>query len=135
VGLGALFGGISPPTPPPWRRDWFHFTISASQLVSGSVLGVFGSMVHWYIDWLIVLSNMTQHVCNKVVLRSSRRGNAVSRNNFSCEVREWHHVCKNFGGAIARFARSWLRPWPWASLFQNLTKLKQWSWIKKKFLT
>jgi len=53
----------------------------------------------WYIDWLIVLSNMTQHVCEKVVLRrSSRRGNAVSRNNFSCEVREWHHVRKNFGG-------------------------------------
>ena len=83
MGLGALFGGISPPTPPPWRRDWFHFTISASQLVSGSVLGVFGSMVHRYIDWLIVLSNMTQHVCVKVVLRrSSRRGNAVSRKTF-----------------------------------------------------
>jgi len=32
-------------------------------------------------------------------------------NNFSCAVRERHHVCKNFGGAIARFARSWLRPW------------------------
>jgi len=42
---------------------------------------------------------MTQHACDKVVLRrSSRRGEAVSRNNFSCEVREWHHVCKNFGG-------------------------------------
>jgi len=38
---------------------------------------------------------MTQHVCDEVVLRrSSRRGNAVSRNDFSCEV----HVCKNFGG-------------------------------------
>jgi len=24
--------------------------------------------------------------------------NAVSRNNFSCEVREWHHVCENLGG-------------------------------------
>jgi len=55
---------------------------------------------------------MTQHVYGKVVLRrSSRRGKAVSRNNFSCEVREYHHVYKNFGGgAIARFARSWLRP-------------------------
>ena len=52
----------------------------------------------WYIDWLIVLSNTTQHVCDKVVLRTTRRGNAVSRNNFSCEVRERHHVCKNFGG-------------------------------------
>jgi len=44
-GLGALFGGMSP-AKPPWRRDWFHFTISASQLVSGSVLGFFGSMVY-----------------------------------------------------------------------------------------
>jgi len=32
-----------------------------------------------------------------MVLRSSRRSNAVSRNNFSCAVRERHHVCKNFG--------------------------------------
>jgi len=27
--------------------------------------------VVWYIDWLIVLSNMTQHVCDKVVLGRS----------------------------------------------------------------
>jgi len=51
-GLGALFGGISPPNPT-WRRDWFHFTTSASQLVSDSVLGVFGSMVHWLVNSFI----------------------------------------------------------------------------------
>jgi len=93
-GLGALFWGDKP-TKAPWPRDWFHFTTNASQLVSGSVLGVFGSMVHWLVN---SLSNTTQHVCDKVVLRTTRRGNAVSRNNFSCEVRERHHVCKNFGG-------------------------------------
>jgi len=46
-----------------------------------------------------------------VLTRTSRRRNAVSRNNFSCKVCECHHVCKKFrGGAIAQFARSWL--WP-----------------------
>ena len=30
--------------------------------------------------------------------RSSRRGNAVSKNDFSCVARERHHVCKSFGG-------------------------------------
>jgi len=75
----------------------------------GALIAGFLNALKNPVDWLIVLSNMTQHVCDKVVLRrSSCRGNALSRNNFSCEVREWHHVCKNFGGAITR---SWLRPW------------------------
>jgi len=65
----------------------------------------------WYVDWLIGLSYTTQHKRRrKNVLRSLRRGNAVSKNNFLCAARERHHVCKNFGGAIARFVRSWLRP-------------------------
>jgi len=50
-----------------------------------------------------------------MVLGSSRRSNAASRNNFSYAVSERHHVCKNFGGAIARFAHSWLRSW-WGAL-------------------
>jgi len=33
-----------------------------------------------------------------MVLRCLHRDNAVSRKNFSCGVRERHHVCKNFGG-------------------------------------
>ena len=41
-----------------FMNGWFHFITSASKLVSGSVLGVSEA---WYIDWLIVLSNMTQH--------------------------------------------------------------------------
>ena len=40
-----VWGGYADQSPP-WPRDWFHFTTSASQLVSGSVFGVFGSMVH-----------------------------------------------------------------------------------------
>jgi len=38
-----------------------------------------------------------------MVLRSSRRSNAVSRNNFSCAC-TWTPSClQNFGGSIARF--------------------------------
>ena len=108
-GIGALFGGDKPTKAP--RGDGTGFI---SQLAPHSLSPVlcWEFSESWYIDWLIVLANLTQHVCDKVVLRrSSRRGNAVSRYNFSCEVREWHHVCKNFVGAIVRFARSWLRPW------------------------
>jgi len=80
------------------RGDGTGFT---SQLAPHSLSPVlcWEFSVACYIDWLIVLSNMTQHACDKVVLRrNSRRGSAVPRNNFSCEVREWHHVCENFGG-------------------------------------
>jgi len=84
----------------------------------------------WYIDWLsFMYPYMTQH--KRMRRRGSRGGNAVSRNNFSCEVRECHDVCKNFGGAIARFARSWLRPclsewiliWAWIELGLNLLQI------------
>jgi len=36
-------------------NGWFHFTNSASKLVSGSVMGVFGSMVHWLVDCFIMV--------------------------------------------------------------------------------
>jgi len=48
----SVIWGISP-TNSPWRRDWFHFKTSASKLVSGSVLGVFGNMVHWLFNSFI----------------------------------------------------------------------------------
>jgi len=63
-----------------------------------SQLRVFGSMVRWLFNCIYPIWRST-YVREKVVLkRSSRGGNAVSRNNFSCEVREYHRVCKNFGG-------------------------------------
>jgi len=31
-----------------------------------------------------------------MIVTSSRKSNAVSRNNFTCAVRKRHHVCKNF---------------------------------------
>jgi len=78
-------------------NGWFHFTTSASKLVSGCVLGVFGSIVDWLVNSFIVYG--AAHTQAKIVLiRTSRRGNAVSRNNFSCEARECYHACKNFGG-------------------------------------
>jgi len=78
-------------------NGWFHFTASASKLVSGSVLGVFGSMVHSLVNSFYPIWRST-YVCETVVLRSLRRGNTVSWKIFSCEARECHHVRKNFGG-------------------------------------
>ena len=61
-------------------------------------------LVTLYIDWLIVLSNMTQHVCDKVVLTQSREITFhVKYVNGIMFAKIW--------GAIARFARSWMRPW------------------------
>ena len=70
---------------------------------------------------------MMQHRrLKKIFLRSSGIGNAVSRNNFSCAVRESHQVCKNFRGSITQFARSWLRPW---------MSLYKWHKLKMTFYT
>ena len=51
--LELCFGGIAHQSPP-WQRDWFHFTTSDSQLVSGFVLGFFRTMVHWLVNSFIL---------------------------------------------------------------------------------
>ena len=71
---------------------------SASKLVSSFGLRVFGSTIRWLVDSFMYPIWRRTSVCQKVVLRrNSRSGNAVSKNIFLCEVREYHHVRKISG--------------------------------------
>ena len=81
------------------RNGWFHYTPSTWKLVSGSELGVFGSMVglHWLFNCFCPIWRST-NACKKLSTWEVLVEVKQSREITSCALRESHHVCINFGG-------------------------------------
>jgi len=76
---------------------WFHFTTSAWKLVSSSVLGIFGSIVHWLVNSFILYD--AAHTYAKRLSWEEPYVEVAQFREKSFDVKnEYHHVCKSFGG-------------------------------------
>jgi len=113
-------------------------SLHTSKLVSNSVLGVFANMLHWLVNCIILYEPMRTHAKKNMRVQTHAKKMfwveiyvevTQSREKTFCVQYVNAFIFANFRGAIARFARSWLRPWSRSKTFYNLCLINQYAII------